>query len=142
MTPRKLIVAAIGLFALILLGGVVYWQFTPTVNAVSPDDGSTGIPASSAVSITFSREMQHDSVEGQLTIRPDTEGSIVWQGKPMSFIPDQPWQNGQAIEVQLNRGGRASGVLSLPAAQDYSWRLVQPLQVPKNWQKWQLMRGL
>jgi len=124
MTPRKLIVAAIGLFALILLGGVVYWQFTPTVTAVSPDDGSTGIPASSAVSITFSREMQHDSVEGQLTIRPDTEGSIVWQGKTMSFIPDQPWQNGQAIEVQLNRGGRASGALPLPAAQDYSWRFV------------------
>jgi len=91
----------------------------PRVTAFSPQGGSEHIPATSRLSITFSRPMNPASVEEHLSIEPRTAGDWVWAGSTASFQPAVPWPTGATITVRLAAGARSSRLL--PLLRSYAW---------------------
>ncbi|MFC2055034.1 Ig-like domain-containing protein [Chloroflexota bacterium] len=101
--------------------GVIYWWNTPRLLTVFPPDGQTEVPAGTAIQLTFSRPMDRDSISELLSINPNMDGSISWQENQLTFTPGEPWPAGETIQVQLDAGGRATSLLSLPLRRLKSW---------------------
>jgi len=119
------------LVALILLsvaGTLVYWWGIPEVVSLYPPDGASDVRASSEIRMEFSKPMLAESVLEHLSIEPTTPGRFEWQERSLAFIPDQPWQAGTAVKVQLEPGSKTSGSLSFHMRQGASWsfRIRQP----------------
>jgi hypothetical protein len=100
----------------------------PEVVSVYPPDGSTDVQAGSEIRLEFSKPMQADSVLERLSIEPPTPGRFAWQDLTLAFIPDQPWQAGTPVQVQLEPGSKTSGSLSFHMREGASWsfRIRQP----------------
>src|SRR3989337_3848392 len=110
---RKRILPAIALSAAGIAVGLVAAALAaaPRVTAFSPLGGSEHIPATSRLSITFSRPMNPGSVEEHLSIEPRTAGDWVGAGGTASFQPAVPWPTGATISVRLAAGARSSRLL-------------------------------
>lgn len=120
MKNRLLGLALLGLI-LFLTGGILFTWGTPRLLEVSPADQATDIAANAPLRLTFSRPMQAGSVEQRLAFDPPRSGRFSWQGNSLTFTPDQPWPGGATVRVQLARGARAAGLLSLPLSQEGGW---------------------
>lgn len=79
------------------------------------------VPANMPVRLSFSRQMQADSVTARLVIEPTVPGSFTWEGKTLVFNPLQHWPAGANVVVKLEGGARAAGWLSLPVLQETRW---------------------
>jgi TolB protein len=113
------------IFLVLLLAVFAAWWFgSPRVSAFSPADAALDVQAGSNLRISFSRKMQPDSVTDRLTIEPATPGIFSWDGNTLVFDPLHPWPAGATIKVNLARGGRAAGWLSLPVRQDIAWNFI------------------
>jgi hypothetical protein len=55
--------------------------------------------------LTFSRPMNHDSVEANLKIEPPVPGKISWAGRRMAYTPKFPVPYGSQYQVEL-KGAR------------------------------------
>ncbi|MGB2911736.1 MAG: Ig-like domain-containing protein [Anaerolineales bacterium] len=108
-------------FIVIAVLGIIYWWNMPRLLAVFPPDGQTEVPAGTAIRLTFSRPMDRDSISERLSIKPNMDGSISWQENKLTFTPGEPWHAGETIQVQLDAGGRATSLLSLPLRSLKSW---------------------
>jgi dipeptidyl aminopeptidase/acylaminoacyl peptidase len=104
--------AALGLYA---------WYASPLAGNFLPPDGAEDVPVRSAIQITFSEPMQHDSVESRLSTDPERSGSFTWSENTLTFTPDLPWPSGSQVRVRLEAGGRADGGLGLPVWTNHTW---------------------
>jgi Tol biopolymer transport system component len=118
----KRILIYVGALVILLLGaGVIFLLGTPRLIEISPEDAALDVSAGSTLRLTFSRKMQAESVEQRLRLTPDIPGSFSWEGKTLVFQPRQNWPAGTVVQVNLQRGARALGWLSLPTRQDIDW---------------------
>ncbi len=118
---RRLPVFILFFIILGMAGGLLYWWGTPALLEVSPAAGAVDVPAGTPLRLTFSRPLQAASLEGRLSTDPPMTGQIAVEGSALVFTPDQPWPSGQAVQVRLAPGARASGWLPLPQRQSASW---------------------
>jgi len=119
------VLAGILLAAALML---VYWLGAPRLLSVSPADGDSGVPASTAVELNFSRSMQVDTVIQRLSIEPQVPGAFAWLEDTLVFSPNDPWPAGETIKVQLEPGGRTQGALSfsMRAGLEWTFTIGQP----------------
>jgi len=67
---------------------IVSNDFTPpSILRTLPEDKSTGVPVTTSISITFSEEMDHTSVQRAFSIHPDITGNFSWEGNTITFTP-------------------------------------------------------
>jgi O-glycosyl hydrolase len=116
------------------LANVDSWSFTtaqapvPTVTAVTPASGQTGVAIASTVIATFSEAMDASTVTGSTftltgggasvtgTIAPDTTGTI------FTFTPSTPLAYNTTYTALITTGVYASSSApEVPLAADYSW---------------------
>lgn len=99
--------AAIALMlVLTLLIGILLWvgkQNAPRVRDFSWQDRNIGAD-DTAFLISFSRPMNHASVEEQLQITPPLSGKVSWAGRRMAYTLKRPAPYGTAYELQLQGG--------------------------------------
>jgi hypothetical protein len=114
--PPFLLLAAIGLAVGLVAAGLLS---VPRVTAVQPPDQSTGISALPAISVAFSQAMRADTVEGRFHIEPARPGTFRWSGAEMTFVPLQPWSEGEEVTVALESG--ALSLRGLPTFAATSW---------------------
>ncbi|MFM7449556.1 MAG: hypothetical protein ACKO24_13285 [Leptolyngbyaceae cyanobacterium] len=99
--------AAIALvLVLTLLIGILLWvgkQNAPRVRDFSWQDRNIGAD-DTAFLISFSRPMNHASVEEQLQITPPLSGKVSWAGRRMAYTLKRPAPYGTAYELQLQGG--------------------------------------
>lgn len=107
---------------MLLFGAAAAWWFgSPRVTGFSPPDGALDVLASPDLRISFSREMQPESVTQRLTIMPANPGSFSWDGNTLIFKPLRTWSAGATVQVKLAEGARSAGWLSLPVRQETAW---------------------
>jgi hypothetical protein len=114
----------IGLLAVMIVAfgaTFAYWWGTPRLIAVAPAEGSFNIPAGTALRLTFSRAMQAASVTERLRLTPASKGTYNWEGNTLVFTPSRPWQAGSKVQVQLEGGSQATGLLPLRIQQSHTW---------------------
>lgn len=86
---------------LLVLGGN---HATPRIRDFTWQDRQIG-SEDTAFILTFSRPMDHNSVEDNLRLVPPLLGKISWAGRRMAYTLEQPAPYGTAFEVDL-RGAR------------------------------------
>lgn len=114
--PPLLLLAAIGLTAGLLAAVLIS---APRVAEVQPPGGAAGAPALPSISISFTQPMRADTVEGRLHLEPPRPGTFRWSGREMTFVPSQPWPEGEQVTVTLDAG--ALSVRGLPTFGPTQW---------------------
>ena len=114
--PSLLLLAAIGLTVGLLAAVLLS---LPRVVEVQPPGGASGAPALPSISVTFSQLMRPDTVEGRLRLDPARPGNFRWVGRQMTFIPSQPWPEGELVDVTLESG--ALSLRGLPTFGGTQW---------------------
>ena len=111
--PALLIVS--GLAAGLALAAVIA---LPQVTEISPADNAAEVSPHAAVRLSFSRAMDHASVEAALKVTPAAAGAFAWEGNTLTFAPLTPWAENSQVTVALTGGRTTRGF---------------PLLVPKQW---------
>ncbi len=109
------------IIGIVILVGVVFFVRAnlPTLIAVTPGDSETQVAIASPLKLTFSEEMQPESVLQNLEFQPPIVGSFDWDANTLTFTPAQPWTSGEQITVTLKAGARST--LGLPILGDQQW---------------------
>lgn len=122
--PRLLLMAGIGL--VIGLGAMVAFGL-PRLQSTAPESGGAraGVSARSPVVITFTRPMNHESVESRLRIDPPVAGNFVWSGATVEFRPKGEWPPG-TIRVSLDGGAESDRGLPLLFGRSWEFSVGAP----------------
>lgn len=118
---RKIWVIAVVLLIVLIAIAAAIWLGTPRLSSWSPQDGAENVPASTPLRLSFTRQMQSDTVIARLKITPPINGAYSWEGRTLIFTPDHPWPAGTAIQVHLSQGAQAKGWLELAMQTDSDW---------------------
>lgn len=86
---------------------------TPTIQSTSPTNGATGVSVNTAVSITFSTDMNHSSVESAFSISPSASGIFSWNGNTITFTPSAALNVGVLYTVTILSSASSSGGTAL-----------------------------
>jgi Tol biopolymer transport system component len=72
--------------------------------------------------------MDRISVESRFTLEPSQSGHFEWNedGKELTFIPDDPWPQGEQIKFILASGSRTNFFLPILRAQQWSFFVGSP----------------
>lgn len=112
VTPKKFLEpidrAALGLMVVLsLLIGILLLsgdRTSPKVRDFSWKDKQVSVEDTAFI-LTFSRPMNHDSVEANLKIEPPIPGQVSWAGRRMAYTPKFPVPYGSKYQVEL-KGAR------------------------------------
>lgn len=88
---------------------------TPNITSTNPSNGATGVSVSTTISVTFSEEMDHSSVETAFTTNPSVAGTFSWNGTVVSFAPSQSLNEATYYTVTISANARSSNGLNLAA---------------------------
>ena len=86
----------------------------PVVAAVNPPDGTTDVPLSAPISITFSTLMDTASVAAALVIEPGFAAELQWSGRLLQIVPTAALE--PATDYRVTVGPRATDVAGVPLA--------------------------
>ncbi len=76
-------------------------QCPPTVLSVSPEDGAEAA-VTDTITVTFSEDMDKETVENGFTLSPAVDGSLSWEGKSvLVFIPDMVFEEQTSYTVTI-----------------------------------------
>ncbi len=106
---------------LLLAALLVFTRSAPRLVDYFPYDGAADIPQDTPLHLSFSRPVQIEILEPYITIEPQIDGSIQWQGSKLIFTPDKPWPAGASIQVWLDAGARASDFPYIPMREGAYW---------------------
>lgn len=109
---RSVLPLGVGLFGDSTSVDLDIWQDLPYVTAVAPGDGTTGIPDTSAIQVSFDRPMSTASLMDTLvSLRPQDGGAIVActhgvtsDGKTVILEPLEPLDRGKWYRVRASTG--------------------------------------
>ena len=120
-----------GILAIVIVAGMVLFVRAnlPSLETVKPNDGETHVAATSPLVITFSEEMQPDTVPQNLQIEPPMQGDFSWEDNTLTFTPAESWPSGAMITVTIKAGARSTLGLPLLRNQLWSFSISPPLLV-------------
>jgi Tol biopolymer transport system component len=100
----------------------------PRITQVQPEPDADFVPSTASIRITFNRPMDRISVESRLTIEPPQSGHFEWDGdgKEFTFVPDDPWPEGENISYVLGAGSRTNFFLPILRTQQWSFNVGTP----------------
>jgi hypothetical protein len=103
LQPIDRLALAVMLVLLVLVGMLLLSgdRTAPRVRDFTWEDKQVGAE-DTAFMLTFSRPMNHASVEANLKINPPIPGKISWAGRRMAYTPLLPVPYGNKYQVQLN----------------------------------------
>jgi Tol biopolymer transport system component len=107
------------LIAVLIGGRIAFTRGRPAVTSQYPAPGAVAVNGLAPVQITFTRAMNHASVEAAFTFQPDNAGTFTWEGDTVTFSPSIPWSAGETISVTLGTGARSS--LGIPLQDNQTW---------------------
>jgi hypothetical protein len=98
--------------------GLDPWQFRtvgpPIVTTAVPADGSTDVPATTTIRLTFDRLMDTASVEQAIALDPAAAFQASWSGETVTLTPNAPLAFGTDYTLTVGTGARDTGGSALP----------------------------
>ncbi|MCH7586750.1 MAG: Ig-like domain-containing protein [Chloroflexi bacterium] len=125
-STRKQRSPRIGSLLLFLLLLLLVIFAAPRVTSVQPSPDAEFIPISAELTLTFSRPMDKIAVESRLTIEPAQTGTFTWQGNSITFSPDEPWPEGQDVNLFLKAGARSAIFLPILRSRQWTFSIGYP----------------
>lgn len=117
---RWLKIAIAGVMLLLLLGSFIFW-YSPRLLSLDPAAGSTQVPATTPLRLTFSRQVLIDSVKTHLHVSPAQTGDYEWDGESLVFTPDKPWPSRESVTIRLEAGVTSLSWPHLTSFQERQW---------------------
>ncbi|MFC1712054.1 Ig-like domain-containing protein [Candidatus Poribacteria bacterium] len=109
-----------------LMAGLNVIAIPPEVVDVSPEDRARDVPASSQVTVTFSRGMNKASVQSAFLLTDESgatvSGSSEWSDNTLVFSPDQGLMYGQGYTAKIL--GSAAALNTATLGDDFVWRFT------------------
>jgi hypothetical protein len=98
----------------------------PSVAAVSPADGASGVARTAPVVVAFDRVMDKASAQAAFSLRPTAGGASVsgvfgWLGNAMVFVPSSPLGNTTAYTATEGTGAHDAAGNPLASAKTWSF---------------------
>ncbi len=127
----------LGVVALVAIATLLLLLFAPAgvrVTSVSPALGDEEVVITAPLHITFSHDMDAESVDATLRLKPETPGRLVVEGRVATFWPRPAWVPGRAYTLTLQAGmAAASGrVLETERTWSFSTRSPQLLYLGRS----------
>jgi Tol biopolymer transport system component len=117
----RIVIAGIVVIVLIAAGGVIFaWNARPRLVEIYPKAGAVNVPATTALRLVFSGEMNPETVSKHLQIDPAIDGKFTWDQNVLTFTPTQAWPAGQEIKLSMLAGARSASWLAFPMGEE-SW---------------------
>ncbi|MFH0816936.1 MAG: Ig-like domain-containing protein [Methanobacteriota archaeon] len=76
----------------------------PSVQSNSPI--GSAVATSSAITVTFTRDMVASAVQSAFSTSPSTSGAFSWSGRTMTYVPYQALAQGSTYRVTVGSGAR------------------------------------
>lgn len=122
----------IALILVMVSATAAFLIFSPEVAGFAPQDTTQDLPTSTGFEITFSRQMNPDTVRERLSITPGVAGNFEWRGQTLAFTPANPWPPGTEVTVTLAAG--ATSTLGLPTRNSLTFSFtVSPILLAYLW---------
>ena len=101
----------------------------PTIDAVAPVNGTTGVTRNAGVSVSFSEPMDQAATANAFSLVRASDGSRVsgtfsWSGNTMTFKPAAPLDPATWYTARVSTGARDSAPNSLAAEKAWSFRTL------------------
>lgn len=96
----------------------------PSITSTNPSNGATGVSTAATISITFSAEMDHTSVESSFSISPSIAGSFSWNGSTMIFTPSSALSQGVYYSVTISASAMSSEGINLASEYTFGFTTV------------------
>ncbi len=117
----RVALAVIILILFVTAGTVLFaWNARPRLVEIYPQAGAVNVPATTAIRLVFSGEMNPETVSDHLQIEPATEGKYTWDQNVLTFTPAQAWSAGQEVKLSLLAGAHAANWIAFPMG-EVSW---------------------
>ena len=84
-------------------------RVAPTVVSTAPADGGQLDQLAVAVSVTFSKPMNHAAAESALAFSPSASGTFAWSGNTMTFTPTTLLAADTTYTATVSTGARDIG---------------------------------
>ncbi len=96
----------------------------PVLVSFTPEDKPDSIIASTPITVTFNRPMNHESTESAFVISPAVEGSFAWQdeNKTMVFTPALSYDKATKYTVTITTA--AMSIWNVPIDNEYSFNFT------------------
>ena len=107
------------------------------VASSSPKNNSSGVSASSVISLTFDQTVDKSSAEGAFSISPSVSGKFSWSGSKMTFSPDSPLE--KSVGYTVNETAPVKSIDGLPMGKSFTINFtvednVVTLNIPVDYQ--------
>ena len=99
--------------AAIVVAAVLLSRGAARVAAFSPDDGDGEVPITAPIRVTFSHDMDAESVQERFSIQPEVAGQFRWEGRTLIFQPRSALAPNTAYEVTVEAGAATQDGQSL-----------------------------
>jgi hypothetical protein len=93
---------------------------SPSVLSATPSNDETGVLGNATIEMTFSENMDHESVENAFSIDPPVGGTFAWNGNTITFTPNENLTATTIYSMTLNSNANDTAGNNLP--NDYSWQ--------------------
>ena len=122
---------ALGIVVLLILI-LIGWQLAPRVEGIEPSERE--LHGRQPLVINFTRPMDSDSVESQISLEPYQPGEYIWNNdlNQLTFIPNKSWPASETISLQLRSG--AYSRIRLPLLGKFNIEMtVSPILLTYLW---------
>jgi Tol biopolymer transport system component len=123
---RAALLAIAGLAVLIILLLLRGDQVGAQAVRLSPEAGAQGVSTRATIALTFDEPMDAASVEQRLRITPDVSGTLRWNGRTVTFVPQHALQSDSAYTVSVAAGAHSERGRSLLRDVTWSFRTGHP----------------
>lgn len=107
-------------------------NYPPTVVETDPLPMSV-IGVDGAISLTFSQPMEHQSVEGALSLEPALGGKFEWQDDwHVTFTPDKALPAATNVKLSVANTATAVNGLKMQEGLEFDFVTAEPLRVAQN----------
>lgn len=111
------------------IGGVYLLDITqtkdtirPQIDSHSPISDAVDVPWNSIINMSFTENMDHNSVENAFSITPSITGNFSWEGNNLTFIPEGELSTATLYTVTIDSIAMDTAGNTLTS--DYTWQFT------------------
>ena len=138
--------SVLGLIGLVVVGVILIGDQVGARIVRTLPESNGSVSATGRVVIEFAQEMDRASVESGFSLEPTLNGRSFWQGKALTFVPDQPFARATTYTAQLAAGVRSANGQTIKQTVIWQFTVREPAVIyiapaSESRELWSLSKG-